>query len=122
MGRSTFRGMGDGARVLLRGITTGWDVEGSATAYVEHRAPMMSHGKPLLDDDYVYCDIEVVFTPSMPDPDGYALKFAGADHWEQLGKPGRTPFGQPERPGYGRYNIGSQSCPSLLLDPPDKDC
>jgi hypothetical protein len=56
-GRCNFRGMGDGARVLLRGSTTGWDVEATATAYVDRRAPIMSHGKPILDDDYVYCDI-----------------------------------------------------------------
>jgi hypothetical protein len=112
--------MGDGARVLLRGNTTGLDVEATATAYVDRRPPMLSHGRPILDD-HVYCDIEAVFTPSMPDPDGYSLKFAGADHWVELGKPGRTPFGKPEKPGYGPYSIGSQSCPSLL-DPPNKDC
>jgi hypothetical protein len=120
-GRSSFIGMGDRAHVLLRGNSTGWDVEGKATAYVEHRAPLLSHGQPMLDDDNVYCAIGVVFTPSMPDPDGYSLKFAGADHWEDLGTPGHTRFGRPDRPGYGTYNIGSQSCPSLL-DPPDKDC
>jgi hypothetical protein len=119
-GRASFRGMGDGSRVVLRGNSTGWDVEGRATAYVDHREPYLSHGQPLPDDN-VYCDIRVVFSPSMPDPDGYSLKFAGADHWEDIGTPGRTPFGQPDRPGYGPYNIGSQSCPSLL-DPPEKYC
>jgi hypothetical protein len=60
----------------------------------------------------------------MPDPNGYWLKFAGsAEPEEWLGKPGSgRPFGQPDPPpGYGSYNIGSQSCPSLL-DPSDKDC
>jgi hypothetical protein len=113
--------MGDGARVLLRGNSTEWDVEGTAIAYVDRPAPIMSRRKPVLNDDYVYCVIEVVFTPSMPDPDGYSLKFAFTDRWVDLGKPRRTPFGKPDRPGFGPYNTGSQACPSLL-DPPDKDC
>ncbi|WP_255469357.1 hypothetical protein [Mycolicibacterium sp. P1-18] len=33
-----------------------------------------------------------------------------------------TPFGRPDDPpGYGVYDLGSQTCPSLL-DPPDKVC
>ena len=81
--RASFRGVGDGSWVLLRGNSTGWDVEGQATAYVEHRELHVSHGQPLPEDN-LYCDIRVVFTPSMPDPDGHSLKFAGAGHCQDI--------------------------------------
>jgi len=29
-------------------------------------------------DDYLYCTVDAVFTESMPDRDGYSVKFAGA--------------------------------------------
>jgi hypothetical protein len=113
--------MSDGERVQLRGNTTGFSVETRATTHFEHWPPRMYRGKPIQDDDYLYCIVEAVFAPSMPDPDGYSVKFAGASREEWLGKPSRTPFGKPERPGYGSYQITAQTCASLL-DPPDKDC
>jgi hypothetical protein len=75
----------------------------------------------MLNDDYRYCVIDAVFTPSMPDPDGYSIKFAGAPREQPIGRPSRTPFGHPDRPGYGKVSMGKQTCPSPL-DPPDKDC
>jgi len=120
-GRAYFDEMRAGVRVQLRGDTTGFSNETRATARVE-RQPL--RGKRALGDDGVYCVIEAVFEPSMPDPNGYWLKFAGSaerEHW--LGKPSSgTPFGQPDPPpGYGSYDIGSQACPTLR-DLPDKDC
>jgi hypothetical protein len=120
-GRSGFREMAAGARVQLRGDTTGLSNETRATARFERQ---VLRGKRAMGDDGLYCVIEAVFAPSMPDPDGYWLKFAGSRRAEQwLGKPGSPrPFGQPDPPpGYGSYNIGSQLCPALL-DPPYKDC
>jgi hypothetical protein len=120
-GRSNFRGITNGAQALLRGNGTGFDVETRANTHVERWQPQISHGKPLLNDDYVYCAVDAVFAPSMPDPEGYSVKFAEADQWVWLGKPGGRPFGQLDKPGYGSYRITSQACPSLL-DPPEKDC
>ncbi|KAA0102200.1 hypothetical protein CIW49_02440 [Mycolicibacterium sp. P1-18] len=60
----------------------------------------------------------------LPDPDGYSIVLPGTRvHWDHLGRPGvGTPFGRPDDPpGYGVYDLGSQTCPSLL-DPPDKVC
>lgn len=115
-GRSIFREMHDGVRVQLIGNTTGLGDETRATTHVERRGASRS-------DDGQYCVVEAVFAPSVPDADGYSIKFAGsAERARWLGKPGGAPFGQPDPPpGYGWYNVGSQSCPSLL-DPPDKDC
>lgn len=120
-GRDSFRGMSHGTRVLLRGTSTGWDVETTATAFVVRWPTATYRGRPLLDDDYLYCTVDAVFAPSMPDPEGYSAKFAGAGHWYQLGKPSRTPFGKPERPGYGSYRIVAQSCPTRLAAP-DEEC
>ena len=120
-GRSIFSGMKAGVRAHLTGKSTGLLDETRATTHVERRAPNQG-------DDGVYCVIEAVFAPAVPDPDGYSLKFAGSQQREvYLGKPGSTPyghagFGLPDLPpGYGFYGLGSQSCPSLL-DPPTKDC
>jgi hypothetical protein len=120
-GRSGFREMRDGVRVQLRGDTTGFSDETRATARVEQQ---LLDGKRAFGDDGLYCVIEAVFAPSMPDPNGYWLKFAGsADREKWLGKPSSgTPFGRPDPPpGDGSFNIGSQACPTLL-DPPEKDC
>jgi hypothetical protein len=119
-GRSVFRGMAAGARAHLTGASTGLLDETRVTAHVERRAPNRG-------DDGLYCVIEAVFAPAVPDPDGYSLKFFGSEQREvDLGPPGSTPLGhtgfnRPDLPpGYGFYNWGSQSCPSLL-DPPSKD-
>ena len=81
----------------------------------------MYRGKPPLDDDYRYCHVQAVFDEPLPDHDGYSIKFGEARREEWLGKPSRTPFGRPERPGYGSYSITVQTCRSML-DPPEKDC
>jgi hypothetical protein len=120
-GSSTNRGKRDGARVLLRGLSTGFDVEAKAFAFYEQWPPRMYRGKPVLDDDYRYCHVQVSFDQPLPDPEGYSLKFAEARQEMPIGPPSRTPFGQQDRPGYGTYYIRSQTCRSLL-DPPDKDC
>jgi hypothetical protein len=120
-GRSTNRGMRDGARALLHGLSTGDYVETKAVAFYFKQPPRMYHGEPILDDDYRYCHVQLVFEVSLPDPDGYAIKFAEAPREQRLGKPSRTPFGQRDRPGYGSYTITAQACRSLL-DPPDKNC
>lgn len=121
VGRGNNRGMFDGARVRLTGHTMGYAGETKATAYFEHFPPLMHLGRPLLDDDYLYCVVEAVFSPGIPEPDGYSVKFERArdDFW--LGKPSGMPFGFRDRPGYGAYQITVQTCRSLL-DPPDKDC
>jgi hypothetical protein len=83
----------------------------------------MYRGKPIMDDDYLYCVVEAVFTPTLPDPSGrYSYKFVG-DDWRWGVTVGRAPYGQWDRPGYGsgKANLGIQTCRSLL-DPPDKDC
>jgi hypothetical protein len=120
-GRSTNRGLSDRARVLLFGNTTGLADETRANAHFEQLPPRIYHGKPLMDDDYRYCIVEAVWSPSVPDPDGYSYKFAGAPRTESLPKLGLTPFGRPEMPGFGRIQISVQTCRSAL-DPPEKDC
>jgi hypothetical protein len=112
--------MNNGARVQLEGDTTGFIDETRATARF-HREVLSK--KEALFDDGLYCVVEAVFAPSMPDPGGYSIKFFGTRiHLNHLPKPGGTPFGRPDPPpGYGTYNITTQRCPSLL-DPPDKDC
>lgn len=119
-GRGDNRGMSDGARIQLHGNATGFVDETRATARFQHRS--LSARESLFDDGR-YCVLRAVFAPSMPDPDGYSVKFPGTPvSWDHLGKPGGTPFGRPDNPpGYGGYNLGSQTCGSLL-DPPDKDC
>jgi hypothetical protein len=115
-GRSIFSAMHDGVRVQLIGSSSGFGDETRATAHFERRPASPS-------DDGQYCIIEAVFAPSLPDPEGYSIKFAGSrDRARTLGRPGGSPLGQPEPPpGYGYYNLGSQSCPSLL-DPPERAC
>lgn len=120
-GRGDNAGMRDGARIRLRGNTTGFDDETTATARFQRRA--LSPKQSALDDG-LYCILRAVFAPALPDPNGYSIAFPGSRvRWDHLGKPGvGTPFGRPDSPpGYGVYNLGSQKCPSLL-DPPDKDC
>jgi hypothetical protein len=118
--RGDNRGMSDGARIQLQGSTTGFVDETRATARFQRRT---LSAKEALFDDGLYCVLRAVFAPSMPDPDGYSVKFSGTPViWNRLGKPGGTPFGRPNNPpGYGGYNLASQTCRSLL-DPPDKDC
>jgi hypothetical protein len=101
----------------VHGETTGLYDQSKASARFEHYPPV----KLRLDDDYQYCVVDAVFSPSMPDPGGYSVKFAGAPHEQWLGKPGRTPFGRPEHAGYGNYRMTIQTCRSLL-DPPNKRC
>jgi hypothetical protein len=114
-------GMSDGARVQLRGDTVGGSVWSVATAQVQRRPPQMSHGKPLVDDDGLYCVVKVVFAPTRPDPSSsYSLKFEGGDWWSSI-KVGRAPYGQLDRPGYGSVSGTIMTCRSLL-DPPEKDC
>jgi hypothetical protein len=119
-GRGSNRGMSDGARIQLQGKITGFFDETRATASFQRRN---LSAKEALGDDGLYCVLRAVFAPSMPDPEGYSVKFPGTPvKWDHLGKPGRTPFGRPDSPpGYGAYNLGSQTCQSLL-DPPYKDC
>jgi hypothetical protein len=119
-GRGDNRGMKPGARIQLHGNSTGLYDETTATASFQRRA---LSAKTALIDDGLYCVLRAVFAPSLPDPDGYSIKFPGTPvSWEHLGRPGGTPFGRPDNPpGYGGYNLGSQTCPSLL-DPPEKDC
>jgi hypothetical protein len=76
-GRSTNRGMSDRARVLLTGKTTGLSDETVASAFYKQTPPRMYHGKPMLDDDYRYCVITAVWSPAVPDPDGYTYKLDG---------------------------------------------
>jgi hypothetical protein len=119
-GRGDNRWMRNGARVLLRGNTSDFYTETRATAYFKHFPSVIYHGKPLMNDDYLYCIVDAVFAPSMPDPSGYSVKFQNASE-EWLGKPGGTPFGRPDHPGYGSYRIRKQTCQSLLA-PPDEEC
>lgn len=127
-GRSMFRHMGADARVLLRGKTTGITEETHATARVEN----LTNGRSAASDDGLYCVIRAVFSPALPDPDGYWLRFPGNPRPEMPIGPLNTELGPPFYrgqpvvqatlpPGYGQFNMGSQSCPSLL-DPPDRDC
>jgi hypothetical protein len=119
-GRGDNRGMGDGARIQLQGSSSGFINETRATATVEREE--LSPKQALIDDG-VYCTLRAVFSPSMPDPDGYSVKFSGTKiKMANLGRPGGTRFGRPDPPpGYGVYNVTSQLCPDLL-DPPEKDC
>lgn len=122
-GRLIYQGVRDGARVLLQGNSTTWGVETRAVVHLEHRKPIMSRGKPLLFDDYVYCVAEAVFTPPMPDPAGYSIKFAGTSSWDDLGQPTHAATDSAhggEWSGWN-YDFSTQMCPSLL-DPPEKDC
>ena len=119
-GRGPNHGMTDGARVQLVGSTTGFVDQTTATASFEH--PPLSPKEALFDDG-LYCILYAVFSPSMPDPDGYSVKFPGTRvKWDHLQAGNGTPFGKPDNlPGYGVLNLGSQTCPALL-DPPDMDC
>ena len=112
--------MNNGARIQLWGDTTGFIDETRAAARF-HRE--MLSVKEAQSDDGLYCVVQAVFAPSMPDSAGYSVKFSGTRiHIDHLGRPGGTPFGRPDPPpGYGSYNISTQRCRSLL-DPPDKDC
>ena len=127
-GRSIFNGMGAGLRVQLRGRTTGLTDETRATARVEDHTT----GRSARFDDGLYCLIQIVFVPAVPDPDGYWLRFPGSQQPDvELRALSRgvgpifsrgEPVEQPTLPaGYGQFTSGSQSCPSLL-DPPDKEC
>lgn len=119
-GRGDNRGMNNGARIQLHGDTTGFIDETSAIARF-HREIVSR--KEALFDDSLYCVVEAVFAPSLPDPGGCSIKFSGTRiHVNHLGKPGGTSFGRPDPPpGYGTYNVSTQRCPHLL-DPPNKDC
>jgi hypothetical protein len=124
-GRSVNSGMRDGGRVQFIGETFGGSVSTTATTRFERRTPWtaMSQGKALVIDDGLYCIVTAVFAPPLPDPTSrYKWKFVGGD-WHQGLYVGRTPFGKPERPGYGsgRARISMQSCRDLS-DPPTKDC
>lgn len=126
-GREDFGQMGAGDRAQLRGTTTGMVDETRATARLEDQ----TKGKSAVSDDGLYCVIRIVFAPTLPDPDGYWLKFPGSPQTEvrigldpSLGPSfaGGRPVRQPTLPpGYGRFNLGSQVCPSLL-DPSDEEC
>jgi hypothetical protein len=85
-GRDDNRGMRDQAWVLLRGESTGLFDQTKASARFKHYPPVMYHGKPLLDDDYQYCVIDAVFSPSIPDPGGYSVKFAGTPREQWIGR------------------------------------
>ncbi|MDX1888682.1 hypothetical protein [Mycolicibacterium sp. 050158] len=117
-GRKYFEGLRGGARAQLFGNTTGFWDESVTTAVVEHRNYT---GGQALSDDGVYCVVAAVFTPAMPDPHGYTFKLPGTTQQLDRVAVGGRPFGQRDRPGYGTYYFGAQTCPSLL-DPPDKDC
>jgi hypothetical protein len=121
-GRSNNSGISDGARVQLRGDTVGGSTWATATARVERR-PVILRGKEVPDaDDGLYCVVEAVFAPSRPDPQSsYSLKFVGGDWWQHIVHVGTAPYGQLDRPGYGRTQITVQLCESPL-DPPEKDC
>lgn len=119
-GRDTNAGLRSGGPIWLRGLSTGVEDQAITGARFVHYPTRIYHGKPLLDDDYEYCVIDAVVTPTTPDPHGYALRY-GAQKEMPLGTPGMTPFGLPEHPGYGKYQILMKSCPSLL-DPPSKEC
>src|SRR5690242_18526841 len=60
--------MSNGARVQLRGDTVGGSVWSVATTRVWREPPRISHGKPLADDDGLYCVVAAVFAPTRPDP------------------------------------------------------
>lgn len=91
-GRGDNRGMNNGARIQLQGDTTGFIDQTRATAHFHREILSM---KEALMDDGLYCVVEAVFAPSMPDPDGYSIRFSGTRiHIDHLGKPGSgTPFG-----------------------------
>ena len=121
-GRSRNSGMRDGALVQLRGDTVGGSTSTTASAHVERRAPRIYRGKPLIDDDGIYCVVKAVFSPARPDPSSrYSIKFVDGDWLQDLVHVGRAPYGQLDRPGYGSGDVGIQRCPSLL-DPPTKYC
>jgi hypothetical protein len=120
-GRSVNSGVSDGARVQLRGDTDGGSVWSVATVRFERRPPLMHHGKPVTEDDGLYCVAKAVFAPTRPDPkSSYAIRFVGGN-WHRFVQVGRAPYGQLDRPGYGSANITVMTCRSLL-DPPEKDC
>ena len=126
-GREDFSHMGAGDRAQLRGATTGMVDETRATARLEDQ----TKGKSAFFDDGLYCVILIVFAPALPDPDGYWLSFPGNPQTElrvgldpSLGPSfiGGRPVPQATLPpGYGRFSMGSQACPSLL-NPPDEEC
>ena len=127
-GRSIFNGMGAGLRVQLRGRTTGLTDETRATARVEDHTT----GRSARFDDGLYCLIQMVFAPAVPDPDGYWLRFPGSQQPDvELRALSRgvgpifsrgEPVEQPTLPaGYGQFTSSSQSCPSPL-DPPEREC
>lgn len=127
-GRSVFTNMGADLRAQIRGRTTGLTDETRATAQVEDH----TLGNSRRSDDGVYCDIQIVFAPAVPDPDGYWLRFPGSEQPDvELSALSRVigPIfsrGAPVEPatlppGYGEFSTRSQSCPTLL-DPPTRDC
>lgn len=121
-GRSSNSGMRDDARVQLRGDTVGGSTWATATAHAEFH-PVIYRGKlvPEADDGH-YCVLKAVFAPTTPDPESrYSIKFVGGDWRQGLVHVGRAPYGQRDRPGYGRAQVTIQTCRSPA-DPPDKDC
>jgi hypothetical protein len=120
IGRSANRGIEDGARVQIRGNTTGFIDETRVTAYVRQYA--LSPKEALLNDG-LDCVVQAVVSPSMSDPSGYTVKFPDAllVTEDKLGTPSLSPFGMADTPGYGAYHLQVLRCPSPL-DPPDKDC
>ncbi|AKS34275.1 hypothetical protein AFA91_22920 [Mycolicibacterium goodii] len=120
-GRRVNNGMRDGGRVQLRSTTVGGSVWSVASAHIEHIPPPLRHGRPLFEDDGLYCFVKAVFVPQRPDPTStYDLKFEGGN-WRGGLKLGRAPFGQRDRPGYGSVIATVMTCNSLQ-DPPEKDC
>jgi hypothetical protein len=62
------------------------------------------------------------FSPTQPDPgSSYSLKFVNGDWIRDLVHVGRAPFGQEDRPGYGRTNVIIQRCPTPAYVP-DREC
>lgn len=120
-GRRVNNGMRDGGRVQLRSTTVGGSVWSVASAHIEYIPPPMRHGKPLFEDDGLYCFVKAVFVPQRPDATStYDLQFEGGN-WRGGLKLGRAPFGQRDRPGYGSVIANVMTCNSLQ-DPPEKDC
>lgn len=64
-GRPDNRGMSGGARIQLRGDTSGGSVWSVASAQLAHRSPPMRDDTPLYaDDGLYYCVVKAVFVPT----------------------------------------------------------